>query len=261
MSRSTAWLAALGAVVFATEGCATPSAASPLVAGPPAAAKPTVQGAPPPIALATEEEKTLYALGKILGRNIGVFLLTPRELEIVQAGLADTVLKAHPDRIDLDVYGPKVDELAKTRGKQGTVAEKARGDAYRAAVAQEPGAETLPSGVIMKVERAGDGASPDATDRVTVNYEGRLLDGTVFDSSRKRGQAATFPLSGVIRCWTDGLAKMRIGGKARLVCPSDQAYGDKGRPPAIPPGATLIFDVELISVAPPAAPEPSKSPN
>ena len=262
MSR-TAWLAAFGAVVFATGGCATPGAASHPASSPPTttATKPTGDVAPLQIALVTEEDKTLYALGKLLGRNIGVFQLTPHEFEIVEAGLAEAVFKSRPERIDIEVYGPKVDELARAKSKQAAVGEKARGDAYRAAVAQEPGAETLPSGVITKIERAGDGASPDATNRVTVNYEGRLVDGTLFDSSRKRGKPATFPLNGVIKCWTDGIAKMRVGGKARLVCPPDQAYGDQGRPPLIPSAATLIFDVELISVAPPATPEPSKSPN
>ena len=263
VSRSTTWLAAFGAVVFAAGGCATSGAASHPASSPPAATvtKPTVDAASPPIALVTEEDKTFYALGKILGRNIRIFLLTPHELEIVKAGLAEAVFKSHPERVDLDVYGPKVDELAKARSKQAAVAEKARGDAYRAAVAQEPGAETLPSGAVMKVERAGEGASPEATNRVTVTYEGRLLDGTVFDSSYKRGKPGTFPLNGVIKCWTEGIAKLRVGAKARLVCPPDQAYGDKGRPPTIPGAATLIFDVELISIAPPATPETPISPN
>jgi FKBP-type peptidyl-prolyl cis-trans isomerase FkpA len=215
----------------------------------------------PPISLLTEEDKTLYTLGKLLGRNLGVFGLTPHEFELVEAGLTEAVFKRRPERVELEVYGPKVDELAKTRSQQASVAQKASGDAYRAAAAQEPGAETLPSGVIMKVERAGDGASPDATNHVTVNYEGRLIDGTVFDSSYKRGKAPNFPLNGVIQCWTEGVARMHVGGKARLVCPPDRAYGDKGRPPTILPGSTLIFDVELISVDPPAPSEPAKSSN
>jgi FKBP-type peptidyl-prolyl cis-trans isomerase FkpA len=217
-----------------------------------------VDAAPPQIALVTDEDKTLYALGKLLGGNLGAFRLTPHEFEIMKAGLEEAVFKRRPERVELEIYGPKVDELAATRSKLAAVAEKARGDAYRAAIAQEPGAETLPSGVIMKVERAGDGASPAATNRVTVDYEGWLIDGTVFDSSRRRGTTPTFPLNGVIHCWTDGIAKMHVGGKARLVCPPDQAYGDKGRPPTILGGATLIFDVELISIAPPATSEPSR---
>jgi FKBP-type peptidyl-prolyl cis-trans isomerase FkpA len=81
-----------------------------------------------------------------------------------------------------------------------------------------------------------------------VNYRGTLIDGTEFDSSYKRNQPAQFPLSGVIRCWTEGVQKMKVGGKARLVCPSEIAYGDNGRPPTIPGGATLIFEIELLEI-------------
>jgi FKBP-type peptidyl-prolyl cis-trans isomerase FkpA len=94
----------------------------------------------------------------------------------------------------------------------------------------------------------GTGASPSASDSVKVNYRGTLIDGTEFDSSYKRNQPAQFPLSGVIRCWTEGVQKMKVGGKARLVCPSDIAYGDKGHPPVIPGGATLIFEIQLLEI-------------
>ena len=89
-----------------------------------------------------------------------------------------------------------------------------------------------------------------ASNKVTCHYHGTLIDGTVFDSSVKRGQPATFPLNGVIRCWTEGVQRMKAGGKSVLVCPSDLAYGDQGRP-GIPGGATLTFEIELISVGPP----------
>jgi FKBP-type peptidyl-prolyl cis-trans isomerase FkpA len=207
----------------------------------------------------TEDDKTLYALGKLLGRNIGLFALDARELEIVQAGLTESVLKRQPERIDLEVYGPRVDELASARGNQRAVAAKARGAAYRDMAARQAGVELLPSGVITRQERLGDGPAPSPSDRVTVNYQGQLIDGTVFDSSYKRGTPATFPLDEVIQCWTDALGRMRVGGKSRLIYPPESAYGDKGRPPAVPGGATLIFDVELLSTGPPAAkPEPAK---
>ncbi len=100
----------------------------------------------------------------------------------------------------------------------------------------------------------GSGAQPTATDVVRVHYEGRLADGTVFDSSLARNEPAEFPLSGVIPCWTQGVAQMKVGGKATLVCPPELAYGLSGAPPTIPPNATLTFEVELLDVvAPPAA--------
>jgi len=92
------------------------------------------------------------------------------------------------------------------------------------------------------------GASPKATDTVKVHYQGTLTNGTIFDSSVQRGEPATFPLNQVIPCWTEGLQLMKVGGKGKLVCPSDIAYGDRGRPPKIPPGATLTFEVELLDI-------------
>jgi FKBP-type peptidyl-prolyl cis-trans isomerase FkpA len=101
----------------------------------------------------------------------------------------------------------------------------------------------------------GDGASPTASDEVRVNYEGRLADGTVFDSSYARNEAITFPLGGVIPCWTQGVAQMKVGGKATLVCPPEMAYGSSGTGP-IPPNATLTFDVELLGIeTAPASPQ------
>ncbi len=98
----------------------------------------------------------------------------------------------------------------------------------------------------MKTLKEGDGATPTADDTVKVNYRGTLLDGTEFDSSYKRNEPATFPLKNVIPCWTNGVAMMKAGGKAKLVCPSEVAYGDQGHPPTIPGGSTLIFEVELL---------------
>ena len=96
--------------------------------------------------------------------------------------------------------------------------------------------------------KAGSGASPKATDTVMVHYHGTLVDGKVFDSSVKRGKPISLALNQVIPCWTEGVQRMKVGEKARLVCPSDLAYGDAGRPPTIPPGATLIFEVELLEI-------------
>jgi FKBP-type peptidyl-prolyl cis-trans isomerase FkpA len=108
--------------------------------------------------------------------------------------------------------------------------------------------ETLPSGVVVKHTKAGAGASPMATDAVQVHYRGKLTDGTEFDSSYKRGKPASFPLDRVIPCWTEGLQKMKVGGAATLTCPPATAYGSRGAGGAVPPNATLTFDVELLAI-------------
>ena len=211
----------------------------------------------------SEDDKTLYALGLLLGRNISVFNLTAHELELVEAGLSDSVLKKTP-AVELDKYGPKVDALARARSLARVGIEKQQAVKVIEAAAREPGAVKLPSGLVFRSTKPGTGELPGASDRVKVNYEGRLPDGKVFDSSKKRGQPATFPLTGVIKCWTEGLGRMKVGEQAVLTCPSDVAYGDGGRPPDIPGGATLIFDVELLGIEkatpPPATPPPAAAP-
>ena len=126
-----------------------------------------------------------------------------------------------------------------------------------------PGATTTPSGLVYRSLKEGSGASPTASDTVKVNYRGTFPDGREFDSSYSRHEPATFPLDHVIKCWTEGVQRMKVGGKAELVCPSNIAYGDMGRP-GIPGGATLIFQIELLGIdntpaasAPPPPPPPS----
>jgi FKBP-type peptidyl-prolyl cis-trans isomerase FkpA len=119
---------------------------------------------------------------------------------------------------------------------------------YLEKAAKEPGAVKTESGMVYRELRPGSGPSPKASDTVKVNYRGTLTDGTEFDSSYKRNEPISFPLNGVIPCWTEGLQRMKVGGKAQLVCPPTLAYGDAGSPPAIPGGATLIFEVELLGI-------------
>ncbi len=207
----------------------------------------------------TEDEKTLYTLGLLLGRNLGTFNLTSSELDLVKSGLTDMVLKRTP-KVDLDTYGPKVDVLARKRGQERVEIEKEQSKKYLEQAGREPGAVVSPSGMVFKTVTPGTGATPSPTDRVTVHYEGKLVDGTVFDSSRKRNMPATFPLNGVIKCWTEGVGRMKEGEKAVLTCPSAIAYGDSGRPPTIPGGATLIFDVELMKVLPSNVPATPPAP-
>jgi len=221
------------------------------------------------VKLDTEDQKTLYALGLALSRNLATFNLTPEELTTVQAGLSDGLF-AKEKKVDLDKYGQKVQEFAQARAKAVAEKEKEAGKPFLDKMAQEKGAKKLDSGVIYIEEKAGTGDAAKPTDKVKVHYTGKLTDGTVFDSSVERGQPATFPLNQVIKCWTEGVAQMKPGGKAKLVCPSDVAYGDRGAPPKIKPGSTLVFDVELLEIVkdtPPAAgapgavtPKPSEAP-
>jgi FKBP-type peptidyl-prolyl cis-trans isomerase FkpA len=127
-------------------------------------------------------------------------------------------------------------------------AAKPEGASFLDKAAAEPGAVRTPSGLVYRDLRPGTGPSPQASDTVTVQYRGTLTDGTEFDSSYKRNQPAQFPLGQVIPCWTEGVQKMKVGGKAQLVCPAEIAYGERGSPPVIPPGATLVFEIELLGI-------------
>lgn len=207
--------------------------------------------------LTTEEDKTLYALGLALGLNITDFGLSARDLEIVKRGLGDAASGAKQE-VDIKVYGPKVRDLAMAKAKERAAAETAKAAVFVDQALKEAGAVKTPSGMVFIEQKKGTGASPKSTDTVKVHYKGTLVDGKVFDSSYDRGEPAQFPLSGVIPCWTEGVQKMAVGGKAKLVCPPAIAYGERGSPPVIPPGATLVFEVELLEVsAPPAASRPA----
>ncbi len=195
----------------------------------------------------TEEEKTLYAVGLALARQIAVFSLTPAEFEFVKQGLSDAATGQTP-AVDYEAYQKKVQELAAARRKGQGEKLTAATKEYVEKAAKEKGAVKTDSGLIYLSLKEGTGAAPAATDKVKVNYRGTLVDGKEFDNSYKRNQPAEFPLNGVIKCWTEGLQKMKVGGKARLVCPPAIAYGDKGAGAAIPPNATLIFEVELLEI-------------
>lgn len=123
------------------------------------------------------------------------------------------------------------------------------GDATLTAAAKEPGAVVTSSGLVFKSLKEGQGASPKASDTVKVNYRGTFPDGKEFDSSYKRHEAIEFPLGNVIQCWTEGVQRMKVGGKAKLTCPANIAYGERGAGGGvIPPNATLLFEVELLGI-------------
>ncbi len=221
----------------------------------PAAAKPAAGAA----AAAPQDDKMIYALGVLLSRNLQPFSFTEAEIEQVKRGLSDG-LHNKAGSIDPEAYVPKLQELQRTRSAAAAVKEKELGKAFLEKAAAQPGAKKTPSGIVITTLKAGTGASPTATDQVKVHYEGKLMNGTVFDSSVARKEPATFPLNGVIPCWTEAVQTMKVGGKAKIMCPSDLAYGDNGSPPKIGPGATLVFEVELLDIvkAPPQmAPAPA----
>jgi FKBP-type peptidyl-prolyl cis-trans isomerase FkpA len=218
-------------------------AAAALLAG--ACAKPEPSPTPA-AALQTEDDKTLYALGTMLGRNLTPLHLSPTEMELVRKGIEDMASGKTP-LVDLQQYGPKVQSLAQARMAAGAKAERDRSAGYEEAAAKEAGAVKTPSGLIIRTLTPGNGPSPTAEDTVSVHYEGKLTDGTIFDSSRQRNQPTEFQLKGVIPCWTEGVQRMKVGEKAKLVCPASIAYGDRAMG-KIPAGATLTFEVELLSI-------------
>ena len=194
----------------------------------------------------TDEQKALYALGFFLGRDTQVFGMTPEEMEYVKAGLTAHVNGQQPV-VDVEALGPKVAELARTRVKARAEKEKEKSKPFLEAAAKEEGAVRTESGLIFKSLREGTGAQPTATDTVKVNYRATLPDGKEVDSSYKLNKPAQLPLNGIVKCWNEGVMKMKVGGKARLVCPSDLLYGDRGSP-TIPGGSALVYEVELVDV-------------
>ena len=130
----------------------------------------------------------------------------------------------------------------------GNPAHAQSGNEVTQAAAKEAGAVTTASGLVYRSLLEGTGASPTASDRVKVHYKGTFPDGREFDSSYKRGTPIEFPLNGVIACWTEGVQRMKVGGKAKLTCPAQIAYGSRGAGGVIPPNATLLFEVELLGI-------------
>lgn len=206
------------------------------------AAAPTSTKAP-----MTEDDKVIFAVGEILSGSVKPFAFTEHEMQLVQQGF-EAGMHGKKTGIDADSYRAKIQTLLTGRVAKGVATAKATGKAYRDKVAAGKDATTTPSGLIMTTVQPGSGPSPTAEDTVKVQYEGKLVDGTVFDSSKKHGEPLTFKVSGVVPCWTEALQHMSVGAKVKLVCPPDLAYGDRGSPPQIPGGSTLLFDVELLGI-------------
>jgi FKBP-type peptidyl-prolyl cis-trans isomerase FklB len=214
--------------------------------------------------LADEKSRVSYAIGMMLGHNWqqqGLEVdpdIAVHAIKDVQAGGATLLTQAEMQETLTTFQKEFKVKQQKMQAEKG-VKNKAEGEAYLASNKSNAGVVALPDGLQYLVLTNGTGPMPSSADTVTVNYRGTLIDGTEFDSSYKRGQPAQFPVTGVIHGWTEALLKMNVGSKWKLFIPADLAYGEQGRP-GIPPNATLIFEVELVSTQPPATPPPTAAP-
>ena len=222
-----------------------------------------VTAAPAPAAAPKfTEAQLLEPFGWFVGRRIGISELgftAEQSAAIIKGIQASAAGKESPFKIE--EVGPELDKFMQAKQAEYTAKQKAKSqgesDKFFADVKAKKGVVVLPSGLCYEIIQEGKGAFPKATDTVKVHYTGTLVNGTKFDSSVDRGEPAEFPLNGVIPGWTEGLEKISKGGKIKLYVPFQLAYGEEGRPPTIPPAATLIFDVELLDIKdtpPPAAP-------
>ena len=191
-------------------------------------------------------EKLSYALGMVIGHNLKGMGIKELGADFAQA-VNDVLSGATPKMTDEDAQQTVSNFLQKQQEEAGK-AIREEGEAFLLENAKKEGVTVLPSGLQYSVIKEGTGRKPKATDKVKCHYEGTLINGTVFDSSYRRGEPAVFPLNGVIAGWTEGVPLMSEGAKYRFFIPYNLAYGERGAGQAIPPYAALVFDVELISV-------------
>jgi FKBP-type peptidyl-prolyl cis-trans isomerase len=217
----------------------------------PAAAAPTI-----------DADRALNAIGLSFARRLETLDLSKVEQDKVIAGMREGLSGKAKQKLDQDAQ-QNIEGFAKVRFNAYLQKQKAKGDAFVKEKAKQKGAITTAGGAVVVPVKDGTGANPTATDTVKVHYVGTLTDGTEFDSSRKRGQPLEFGLGNVVRCWTEGIQKIKVGGHAMVYCPADLAYGERPPPGSvIPPNAALTFDVELLDIvkAPPPPPATPATP-
>jgi FKBP-type peptidyl-prolyl cis-trans isomerase FklB len=206
-----------------------------------------------PPAFKTQKDKISYAIGMNIGTNLHRQSVDI-DPKVLQQGLEDalaggkTLLSEDEARATLTEFQTDMRKKQQEKMQQAGEANKKEGEAFLAANKAKEGVVTLPSGLQYKILTPGKGPKPTASDSVVCNYRGTLIDGKEFDSSYKRGEPATFPVGGVIKGWTEALQLMPVGSKWQLVVPSELGYGERGTGADIGPNATLIFEVELLSI-------------
>jgi FKBP-type peptidyl-prolyl cis-trans isomerase len=212
-------------------------------------------------ALNSKKDKISYAIGADLGKKLKTSDIDI-DPAILTRAMKDTLAGAKSEMSDEEIRATLTDLSKDLQQKQATVAKEASeknrkaGEEFLAANKGKEGVVALPDGLQYKVLTPGNGPKPSASDTVVCNYKGTLIDGKEFDSSYKRGQPATFPVSGVIKGWTEALQMMPVGSKWQLFIPPDLAYGERQAGPDITPGSTLVFEVELMSIQPKTAAVP-----
>lgn len=194
-----------------------------------------------------EHEKVLYIMGVKAGLSLLDFALSEEEIEPLVMGLRDTVL-GRELRVNPVAFVKRTNALLGERRPVALEREKRASEAYLEQVAAEEGVIRTESGCLVTHLREGSGASPTAVDRVVIRYHGRLRTGTVFDSSVERGAAETVSMARVIPCWREGLARAKEGGKIRVVCPPETAFGTRGKPPWVLRNAALDYEIELLEI-------------
>ena len=203
-----------------------------------------------------DKDKVLYELGVQMSSGIQTFDLSESEFKIVMGGLVDGYHR-RSDVSEAATYEPQMQALRSARMDIITQREKDAGRAYLNKMASTSGAITTPSGLLYIPRSSGTGPNPARNDQVQITYIGRLVNGAVFDSSKERGGPSTISLGLVMPCLSEALQRMQVGGKSRIVCPSEIAYGDRGSLPKILPGATLEFDLKLLAITDPKKAPPS----
>ena len=239
--------ALLLASAFVCASASSQTAAPPSTATKPPAGRKAKPKAPSGPSLTTDSQKILYLIGAFLGRSVSSLDLGEAELALVQQGLSDAA-SGRPLRASPETWGPKIPEFTKKRFADVAAAEKKKSAPFFDKEAAQPGTLRQPSGFLFRELAPGSGAGPAPGGKVLVKYTGTLSDGTVFESTARLGRPVVLDLTQVIPCLKDALTLMKVGGRARIVCPGDLGWGEAGHPTLVKPGATVAFDLELVDL-------------